>query len=71
LKKKLIRRHDKKITLIGENIMQLLKQTTTKTIEQSNDDVNHAIKPHRNLTMVWTEECQEGHCRLAAKWVLE
>lgn len=52
--------------------MQLLEQTTTtKTIEPSNDDVNHVLKPHRNLTMVWTEECQEGHCRLAAKWVLK
>jgi len=51
--------------------MQLLEQnTTTKTIEQSND-VNHTLKSHRNLTMVWTEECQEGHCRLTAKWVLE
>ncbi|HEY9800306.1 MAG TPA: hypothetical protein V6D25_08100 [Leptolyngbyaceae cyanobacterium] len=51
--------------------MQLLKQTTTtKTIEQSND-VNHSRKAHRNLTMVWAEECQEGHCKLAAKWVLE
>lgn len=52
--------------------MQLLEQTTTtRSIEQSNNNVNHALKPHRNLIMVWTEECQEGHCRLAAKWVLE
>lgn len=50
--------------------MQLLEQTTTnKTIEQSNA-VNHTIKPHRNLTMLWKEECQEGHCRLTAKWVV-
>jgi hypothetical protein len=66
-----MRRYEKKLTLARKNTMQLLKQTTTKTFEQSNDDVNHTIKPHRNLTMVWTEECQEGHCRLAAKWVLE
>jgi hypothetical protein len=51
--------------------MQLLKQATTKTIEENNDDLPHSIKPHHNLKMVWVQECNEGHCKLTAQWVIE
>jgi hypothetical protein len=50
--------------------MQLLEQATTKN-EKNNDDVSHPVKPHHNLKMVWVQECNEGHCKLTAQWVIE
>ncbi|BCL36577.1 hypothetical protein [Nostoc sp. MS1] len=51
--------------------MQLLEQTTVKTFEQSNNNVNSSSKSRPQLTMIWVEECNEGNCKLTAKWVVE